>query len=183
MLIRQIEEKDLALLIPFMKKTWQQTYPLFCKEEPSLLESTFTPEKIKAAMAGKGNIFFGAFQNDILVGYALLKLEPAKSFLDKIYVDTHLQRQGIGKQLLAACFKQALHSDLISMGLYVEDTNAKALSFYEKHGFSRHPIKRLYPSTSAKLYYDYLMICKDVKQALILLQGKTTPQSELSVKI
>lgn len=180
MIIRLLDSSDLTTLIPFMKQTWQQAYPEFYAEEPQIVNSVFAFDKTQAELNDAKTLFVGAFMDHKLVGFAKLFLRQESSFLDKIYVENTLQRQGIGKQLLMLCYRQAIEKGIFSMGLEVEDNNEKAIAFYKKNGFLNNPIKRLYPSTGSKLYYDYIMTCMDLRKSLSQLE---TPHDNQTIPL
>ena len=83
-----------------------------------------------------GDISYGAFDGDELVGYALLrpKLTPQMAQLSEFFVSQAYRRQGIGRQLLAAVVNQAI---LYGAGsLYVSAVPSEsAVSFYLNQGF------------------------------------------------
>ncbi|MFC3909426.1 GNAT family N-acetyltransferase [Legionella dresdenensis] len=172
MIIRRLVENDLPNLIPFMKQAWQDAYPAFYNEEPKIVDAVFDVDKIRQEMSDPKNVFFGALDKGKIAGYAKLITLPESSFLDKIYVGKAIQGQGIGTQLLLVCFNHASTAGICSMKLQVEDKNHHALAFYQKHGFERMPVKRLYPSTGATLYYDYIMVCYDINNVINMLEAK-----------
>jgi ribosomal protein S18 acetylase RimI-like enzyme len=77
------------------------------------------------------------------VGYAVLKQSSASSFLRaqqsaeivRLYADQRWHGRGVGAALMDACLQEARawKSDWVWLGVW--ETNARAIAFYEKHGF------------------------------------------------
>ncbi len=75
-----------------------------------------------------------ALQDNALAGYmAVLNQPNGICFIDKLYVDTTLQRSGLGFALLSHCINTLKPKQLT---LRVNRKNIKAINFYFKHGFS-----------------------------------------------
>jgi ribosomal protein S18 acetylase RimI-like enzyme len=64
---------------------------------------------------------------DGIVGYLALK----ESYVDRLYVSPHHQRQGVGTALL----KYAMEHSPAGLALHTHQKNTQARAFYEKHGF------------------------------------------------
>jgi ribosomal protein S18 acetylase RimI-like enzyme len=77
------------------------------------------------------------------VGYAVLKQSPAPSVLRaqqsaeivRLYADQRWHGRGVGAALMEACLHEARSwkSDWVWLGVW--ETNARAIAFYQKHGF------------------------------------------------
>ena len=71
------------------------------------------------------NIF--VFDDDLIKGFVQMN----KTEICKIYVDTFFQGRGIGSQLIEYAVKE-FYAD----NLWALEKNRRAISFYQKHGFS-----------------------------------------------
>lgn len=67
------------------------------------------------------------FDDGLIKGF----IEINKNEICKLYVDTFFQNEGIGKELIQYAIKE-LGAD----NLWALEKNTKAISFYERHGFS-----------------------------------------------
>ena len=80
-----------------------------------------------------------------LLGYAIFHLLGPDSELLSIATRTSEQRKGIGSQLLKAGLDKLTESG-DQCFLEVRDGNAKARTFYEKHGFKLYSVRKKYYS-------------------------------------
>ena len=74
-----------------------------------------------------------------------------------IVVDEGYQRQGIGSNLLQKAIEFAIESGKKSLSLEVDESNKKAISFYQKYAFievSRR--KNYYKTSDAIIMFKYL---------------------------
>jgi ribosomal protein S18 acetylase RimI-like enzyme len=95
----------------------------------------------------EGGENLGAFDGDLLVGYATLRhdLEPGTAQLDSLYVSRDYRRQGIASRLTAEVIRLAQEQG--AERLYVSATpSGSAVGFYQSHGF------RLVEKVNAELY-------------------------------
>ena len=80
-----------------------------------------------------------------LLGYAIFHLLGPDSELLSIATRTSEQRKGIGRQLLKAGLDKLTESG-DQCFLEVRNGNAKARTFYEKHGFKLYSVRKKYYS-------------------------------------
>lgn len=88
-----------------------------------------------------GNVIFGAFINDEMVGSIGILQEGGKKSAHKamiwgMYVKPQNQKMGIGKKLVAMAIDQAKKmNEILAVTLSVESSNVAAKSLYEACGF------------------------------------------------
>ena len=66
------------------------------------------------------------FDNGLIKGF----IQMNKTEIDKLYVDTSFQSEGIGGELIEFAIRE-LHAD----HLWALEKNTRAISFYQRHGF------------------------------------------------
>ena len=127
MLLRQMTESDLPQVLELQRELAFQDWN----------EKQFLSE-IKASYA-----YCVICENDgKLLGYAIFHLLGPDSELLSIATRETEQRKGIGSKLLHAGLDQLTDED--QCFLEVRDGNAKARSFYEKHGFKLYSVRKKY---------------------------------------
>lgn len=145
--VRKATEADAIVLALLARVTFAETFEAHFTDKQGLLEhceATFSVHKISNSLRNPNNVFWIATYNNLPVGYTKLKKKAAheagvpgrSSQLEKIYVLKDYLSKGVGHQLQAALSEelQVLQSD--NLWLYVWEENQRAISFYEKHGFS-----------------------------------------------
>ena len=114
------------------------------------IEKAFAFNKIKSELLNANSEFYFVFRNDMLVGYFKLNVLSAQSDvkrddsieLERIYVLKEYQNLGLGKQFLHHIKNIALVKNKKMLWLGVWEENARAIKFYERHGFQKfdtHP--------------------------------------------
>ncbi len=105
----------------------------------------FTEEKFQKIIDAPDQIVIVAEIDKHLVAYAVLKFEQARedvphtsTELTTLYVQERFTKQDIGSKLLAACAQHAqIRNGNPAFWLKVNHQNARAISFYRKHGYSQ----------------------------------------------
>ena len=69
-------------------------------------------------------------------GFIIANLDDAVCTVEYLFVEPHLQGQGVGAALLVHCENYAKASGITIMKLWVLKDNAPARGFYEKHGYA-----------------------------------------------
>ena len=93
--------------------------------------------------------------NNKLLGYAIFHLLGSDSELLSIATRESEQRKGIGSMLLNAGLER-LNADDDQCFLEVRDSNSKARTFYEKHGFRQYSVrKKYYANGEDAVLYKY----------------------------
>lgn len=122
--LRPYSEADEAEAIELWRRTWQVAYPqLDFNARVDWWRERWRNELVPVAtitMAHKDNALAGFVTVDVETGY-----------LDQIVVAPEAWAFGVGKTLL----DEAKRISPNGLDLHVNDDNARAIRFYEKHGF------------------------------------------------
>ena len=121
--IRPMTDADLPAVIDMWVGTWQAAYPSIDFEaRRGWTENRF------AELAQAGARSFIAEADGEIAGFVMIN--PATGYLDQIAVATTMQGEGVADSLLAQA--RALCP---TIELHTNKDNARAIRFYEKHGF------------------------------------------------
>jgi putative acetyltransferase len=123
--LRPATRADMPAVLDLWVAAWQHTYPAidFEARRPWLIERLAEHER-------DGAHCVLALQDDAIVG--LLVINRATRYLDQIAVDHRCRGRGIA----AALFAEAKRLCPAGFALHVNQDNARAVRFYEKHGMS-----------------------------------------------
>jgi putative acetyltransferase len=116
--------EDLAETLDMWVAAWQAAYPAI----DFAARRGWTRDRI-AELERTGSIGLVALLEDRIVG--AMVLNPDSGYLDQIVVATAWQGRGVADILLA----KARHLTPAGIELHVNQDNARAIRFYEKHGF------------------------------------------------
>ncbi len=122
--IRPMRTEDLAETLDMWVAAWQAAYPAI----DFAARRGWTRDRI-AELERTGSIGLVALLEDRIVG--AMVLNPDSGYLDQIVVATAWQGRGIADILLAKARRLAP----AGIELHVNQDNARAIRFYEKHGF------------------------------------------------
>jgi ribosomal protein S18 acetylase RimI-like enzyme len=118
-------------------KSWKETYTGLFPDE--VMNKISLKRSIELAKEHPENTFIASFDNKI-VGFACyLKSRdedlPNAGEIMAVYILNEYKNMGIGKSLMASCYKEL--SNFKSIILWVLDNNKKAIAFYESEGFMK----------------------------------------------
>lgn len=136
--VRTASERDLAKVSALLGEAWHATYDTLYGAErvKEITAKWHSVEVLKVQLARRDAEFVVADDGKALggMGYAAMsKTEPKVAILHQLYVLPQHQGQGIGQDMFAeleTCFPDAK-----VMRLEVDPQNARAIGFYEAHGF------------------------------------------------
>ena len=136
--IRLLQKKELSLTRDLAEKIWPSTYGDIISQEQLhfMLEWMYSNDALEKSF-DKGNEFYGAFDNDLPLGFLELEFlnEEADSVkLQKIYVLPSEQNKGIGKNFLQLALLRAKNRGARNVILQVNRAN-KAVQFYLNNNF------------------------------------------------
>ncbi len=104
--LKLIEEKDIAPL----SKIFSQSFTEADSQKP--WDETHSYEYLKYWHAKQPDMFYGAFQDNQIVGAAAVNIKPWRTGVrcsdGVIFVDTKFQKQGVGKSLLKKVVEEAM---------------------------------------------------------------------------
>lgn len=82
-------------------------------------------------------IVLAAEAGGVLAGFVDFRISGKTAWIRGIAVDKEFEGMGLGGALLESAAEKAFRSGCAKIKLKVSAGNARAISFYEKHGFSR----------------------------------------------
>ena len=145
--IRPATTDDAKLLTDLSYTTFWDAFAHHPKNAPDdlahYMRQAFSLEQITEELASNKNIFLVAAIDGKPAGYAKLivdYIEPGIKAarpveLSRLYSHQEYLGQGVGQNLMDACFERALRHDHDVMWLGVWEYNPRAQRFYEKNGF------------------------------------------------
>jgi ribosomal-protein-alanine acetyltransferase len=101
-------------------------------------EAVFWPEvSVKEVLEWQGMLGMASEADSKLVGFLIARQAKNEAEVLNLAVAPERRRQGEGRALLGAAF-ESLHARGVSrVFLEVRESNAAAIAFYSKHGFSK----------------------------------------------
>ena len=150
--VRTCNPKDIETLVSLSIKTFRDTFDEFNTAQNMLLyiNNTFTKKRIEQEMKEPGSVFFLAFDGRRAAGYAKVRSSVRQANqspdtgleIERLYAHKDYIGKRVGHILLQTCLAFARKKGFKSLWLGVWEKNARAIAFYEKHGFVRfgeHP--------------------------------------------
>lgn len=144
--IRPATDADAHALSEFAARVFHDTFAPdnAPTDMQAYLSNAFTPDKQTAELADPACVCLIGEIGGVMAAYAHFRIEPAKGSapramsveLQRFYVDHAWHGQGIAPRLMAACLETARAHGSASIWLGVWERNARAIRFYEKHGFT-----------------------------------------------
>lgn len=123
--LRPYREADEAATIELWRQTWQQTYPAI----DFAARVDWWRERWRSELLPSATIVV-AESAGTLVGF--VTVDTATGYLDQIVVAPQLWGAGVAEMLLA----DAQRLSPAQLALHVNKDNARAVRFYQKHGFA-----------------------------------------------
>jgi ribosomal protein S18 acetylase RimI-like enzyme len=143
--IRTAEPDDVAALSALARRTWSEAFGegVSAGDETAELEEGRSESYFSGAL-GRETILV-AEADGHLVGYVQfgnvnipeVESRQGDQSLQRLYVETSLQRRGLGGQLLAAAMQHPRLVEARRIFLTVWEKNERAVQLYERHGFRR----------------------------------------------
>lgn len=145
--IRQADPEDARLLTDLAYTTFWDAFAHHPKNAPDdlnhYMRQAFNLDQIAAELSDGSSIFLIAEIDGKPAGYAKLILQSIEDGitakrpieLSRLYSHQEFLGQGVGQQLMDACFQRAREGGHDVMWLGVWEYNPRAQRFYEKNGF------------------------------------------------
>lgn len=144
--IIQADHSHISLLCSLGLETFNESFAKFNHPDDMLAYTSlaFHPTQVETELNEPGSLFFLAYVNDEIAGYARLRLSdevnakfPGKKLLElhRLYALEKFIGIGLGKALMKLCLSTAQQKDTDILWLGVWEHNTRALSFYKKWGF------------------------------------------------
>jgi len=128
--IRPIEASHIADLIRIGEETNLSRWTA-----QSYLDEMKNPDSVMLRLVGSDNSTIGFIVGRFVLGGEIGTCTDAEIY--NIAVTEKEQRQGLGQFLFDAFVAKCLNKKAANVWLEVRESNAKAISFYEKNGFIR----------------------------------------------
>lgn len=145
--IRQAGKADAKLLAELGAEIFYKTFAAVNNpaDMALYLEQTFTEEKLRGEFNEPGAIFFLAYVDSAVAGYAKLGMKRAPAAianvpcieLERLYVHPLYQKQKVGYRLIQHCIETAKAQGNKILWLGVWEHHPTAIRFYERVGFLR----------------------------------------------
>lgn len=146
MKIRQVGLDYLDEIRKITEKTFIETFGKENTEEDieSYLKENVSREKVRQELMNPASLFYIVERDDRIVAYMKLNLEGAQTEegysnsleIQRIYVLNDFKRKRMGRRLMDKAIEEAGSRQVDFVWLGVWENNTKAISFYEKHGFT-----------------------------------------------
>lgn len=128
--------------------------PLSLEDVPALLvlekscfgTEGFTSAQLQQMLTARYGLALGIWEEEVLVGAALLEVLVPESELHSLAVLPAHRRHGLGGILLGAALTEARKRGATRMFLEVRSSNQAAIALYEREGFTALSVRRGYYS-------------------------------------
>jgi len=146
--IRRAAIQDAKTISSLGEITFKETFGYLFTDVQDLeayCERTFSLRKIESSLGQASNLYWLAFVNEKVAGYAKLKLDSSSSFvnsksvcqLQKIYVLKQFQSLKLGYGLQEHLLNKAKLMEYEDIWLSVWRGNQKAIQFYKRNMFNK----------------------------------------------
>lgn len=145
---------DLQCLQEISWETFEDTFGEQNSPEnmEAYLEKAFSTERLKNELAESGSRFFFLEADGVPAGYLKVNTGDAQTEamgedsleIERIYIRSKHQRQGLGKVLLDEAIRLAREEGKKKVWLGVWELNENALAFYRKTGFVQTGVHSFY---------------------------------------
>jgi len=95
-------------------------------------------EAIAAQMAANPQFFLGAFENNCLIGVAVLSFDLRRGWINRLAVDPKYRRHGVARALIAESEKVLRKAGACVLSVHVEDWNVASQKLFKKCGYAEH---------------------------------------------
>jgi ribosomal protein S18 acetylase RimI-like enzyme len=143
--IKTATQNDAEIIAAISSKTFYDAFGAknTAADMQKHLEEFYSISKMEEELADENNIFYLAYENESLVGYAKMCeaiKEESKGLelpieIERIYAVKGSIGKGIGKALMQKCIDTAMEKDRKTIWLGVWEQNLSAINFYTKGGF------------------------------------------------
>ena len=145
--IKQVTVQDIPELVAISRETFAATFTdnTAPADMQAFLDEAYSPQRLTTELQTPGTTFWFILQDDIVAGYLKLNTGaavssdavPAGLELERIYIRSGHQHQGLGGQLFAHAEQMARAQRLPSINLGVWEGNLNAQAFYKRLGFHK----------------------------------------------
>ncbi len=153
-------EEDFSSIRAIAKEVWPVAYQAIMSEAQLdyMMDMMYNVSSLSNQVKDKKHHFIVAIEDEACLGFASFELnynESNKTKIHKLYVYTHQQGKGIGKQLIEYIANQAKTGNQQALVLNVNRNN-KALLFYQQIGFTLQGVEDI-DIGNGYLMEDYIL--------------------------
>jgi len=145
--IRFATEDEAELIAELSRRTFYETFAAQNSKENMDMHMAqyYAVEKIRAELKDPFSIFFIAYDDNRLAGYAKMNehiKEESKELespieIERIYAVKEMIGKGVGKKLMEKCLAIANEKNKKTVWLGVWESNKRAVEFYTRWGFEK----------------------------------------------
>jgi diamine N-acetyltransferase len=144
-IIRPAQLTDVPALADLAKRTWSDAFGSSVSPEEETAELEKTRSETYFADALQRDTILVAGSDEKLLGYVQfgdvdtpgVEVRPGDQELHRVYVETALHRQGVGRRLMNSALEHPRLAGAGRIYLTVWEKNERAISLYESLGFRR----------------------------------------------
>ncbi len=114
--------------------------------ERDIFSDPWTESGIRETLRQENTVLLGAWKNDIMSGYVILYYVLNEGEIARIAVGRSDRRQGCADYLFGRLRDICGRKGITRMMLEVRESNAAAVSFYKKCGFTEDGVRKKYYS-------------------------------------
>lgn len=122
--------------------------------ERCIFSDAWTKRGIEESLRQEYTVLLGVWKDEYLAGYVIMYYVLDEGEIARIAASPDCRRQGAASLLLGHLEKICESEGILRLMLEVRRSNAAAVSFYKKHGFTEYGVRRGYytaPSEDAIL--------------------------------
>lgn len=144
-IIKECCSDDIKTLQEISIETFNDTFKDQNKPENMIayLEKAFNLKQLEKELSQQHSSFYFLYRNNEIAGYLKVNTNEAQSEemgndsleIERIYIRTKFQKQGLGKHLLNKAIELATESNKKQIWLGVWEKNENAIAFYKKMEF------------------------------------------------
>ncbi|MFP7479405.1 GNAT family N-acetyltransferase [Terribacillus saccharophilus] len=163
--IRKCSVEDLPILQEVSIETFSDTFKDQNSPEnvKAYLEKAYDSQKLEMELSNTSSEFFFIYLNEELAGYLKVNTDDAQSEkmdnesleIERIYVRSRFQKQGIGKYLMNKAIEIATEMNKKVIWLGVWENNQNAIAFYSKNGFVKTGVHSFYMGDEEQVDYIF----------------------------
>lgn len=112
------------------------------KLEQSIFPDAWTQKGIEETFSQPHSLIVVAEEEQKILGYCILYYVLDEAEIARIAVSGEERQRGIGSRILEFCERSCAEKGVKKILLDVRESNEKARSFYEKHGFRKDGIRK-----------------------------------------
>ena len=161
----RVLDQELDALLDLARSTFKVSFEQQNKPEDFKLymEKAFSRSVFKDQLRDPNSSFYFVRQLEETVGYIKINEKEAQNEqfdtqsieLERFYIKSSFQGQNIGKEVLKLVLDMVKNTEATFLWLGVWEKNAKAIRFYERHGFKKFGSHPYYLGNDKQT--DYLM--------------------------